>query len=218
MGALRILIADDHDVIRRGLKTLLEAHPGWKVCAEAHTGTEAVAKSQETKPDIAVLDINMPEMSGLEAARKIHEILPKTETLMLSLEYSDDLIVGCIDAGARGYMVKSDAGHQIVTAVESLANHKPFFTQRVKEALSGDNAIVSELGDGRRSTRERLTAREREVVRLISEGKHSREVSATLGISVKTVETHRANIMRKLDIHCMGDLVRYALRNRLVDA
>jgi DNA-binding NarL/FixJ family response regulator len=218
MGALRILIADDHDVIRRGLKTLLEAHPGWKVCAEAHTGTEAVAKSQETKPDIAVLDINMPEMSGLEAARKIHEILPKTETLMLSLEYSDDLIVGCIDAGARGYMVKSDAGHQIVTAVESLANHKPFFTPRVKEALSGDNAIVSELGDGRRSTRERLTAREREVVRLISEGKHSREVSATLGISVKTVETHRANIMRKLDIHCMGDLVRYALRNRLVDA
>jgi DNA-binding NarL/FixJ family response regulator len=218
MGALRILIADDHDVIRRGLKTLLEAHPGWKVCAEAHTGTEAVAKSQETRPDIAVLDINMPEMSGLEAARKIHEILPKTETLMLSLEYSDDLIVGCIDAGARGYMVKSDAGHQIVTAVESLANHKPFFTPRVKEALSGDNAIVSELGDGRRSTRERLTAREREVVRLISEGKHSREVSATLGISVKTVETHRANIMRKLDIHCMGDLVRYALRNRLVDA
>jgi DNA-binding NarL/FixJ family response regulator len=177
-----------------------------------------VAKSQETKPDIAVLDINMPEMSGLEAARKIHEILPKTETLMLSLEYSDDLIVGCIDAGARGYMVKSDAGSQIIIAVEALANHKPFFTPRVKEALSGDNAIVSELGDGKRSTRERLTAREREVVRLISEGKHSREVSATLGISVKTVETHRANIMRKLDIHCMGDLVRYALRNRLVDA
>jgi DNA-binding NarL/FixJ family response regulator len=218
MSTLRILIADDHDVIRRGLKTVLETHPGWIVCGEAHTGREAVAKSEELKPDVVILDVNMPEMSGLDAVRKIREILPKTETLMLSLEYSDQLVAGCIDAGARGYMIKADAGTQIVSAVEALGNHKPFFTPRVKDAVLGENAVVGDLRDGRRTTRERLTAREREVVRLISEGKHSREVSATLGISVKTVETHRANIMRKLDIHCMGDLVRYALRNRLIDA
>lgn len=214
MRNLRILVADDHDVLRRGIKSLIESRTGWHVCDEARSGREAVAKAEERKPDIVVLDISMPELNGLEAARKIRELSPNSEILILSVHYSDQLIREILDAGVRGFVVKSDSDHDLIIALENLANHKPFFTSK---------ATVVMLTNFRRPARfpvpgEMLTSREREIVQLVSEGKSNKEVSSSLGISVKTVDTHRANIMRKLDIHSASELVRYAVRNEIVEA
>jgi DNA-binding NarL/FixJ family response regulator len=218
MGALRILIADDHDLMRRGLKSLLEAHPGWEIVAEAHTGAEAAAKVEELKPDIAILDITMPELNGLEAARRIRKISPRTEILILSMHYSDKLIRDILETGVRGYVVKSDSDRDLVIAVEALANHKPFLTPQATEVmLSGLSGARGSLDDPD-ALKERLTSREREIVQLLSEGKSSKEAASMLGISIKTAETHRANIMRKLGIHSVSELVRYAVRNQIVEA
>jgi DNA-binding NarL/FixJ family response regulator len=217
MSLLRILVADDHDLMRRGLRSMLETRPGWQICAEAHTGAEAVLKAQETKPDVAILDISMPEMDGLEAARQIKKSSAKTEILVLSMHYSDQLIQEILKAGARGYIMKSDSDRDLVRAVEALAHHKPFFTPLATELmLTNLNSPGSPSGN-EGEMKERLTAREREIIRLISEGQSSREVASTLGISVKTADTHRANIMRKLQVHAVSDLVRYALRNRIIE-
>jgi DNA-binding NarL/FixJ family response regulator len=216
MKALRILIADDHDLMRRGLKSLLESHPGWSICAEAHTGREAVSKTEELRPDIVILDITMPELNGVEAARRILKASPNTEILVLSVHYSDQLIRDILDAGVRGYIVKSDSDRDLVIAVEALANHKPFFTPRATELIlsnfnsKGGSEVPEVIG-------ERLTSREREIVQLLSEGKSSKEVASILSISVKTAETHRANIMRKLEIHSVSELVRYAVRNQIIE-
>jgi DNA-binding NarL/FixJ family response regulator len=217
MKTIRILIADDHDLMRRGLKSLLEAHQGWTICAEAHTGREAVAKAEELKPDIVILDITMPELNGVEAARRILKASPNTEILVLSVHYSDQLIRDILDAGVRGYIVKSDSDRDLVIAVEALSNHKPFFTPRATELIlsnfnskGGSMEVPDVIG-------ERLTSREREIVQLLSEGKTSKEVASALGISVKTAETHRANIMRKLEIHSVSELVRYAVRNQIIE-
>jgi DNA-binding NarL/FixJ family response regulator len=217
MKTLRILVADDHDLMRRGLKSLLESHPGWSVSAEAHTGREAVTKAEELKPDIVILDITMPELNGVEAARRILKASPNTEILVLSMHYSDQLIREILDAGVRGYIMKSDSDHDLVIAVEALADHKPFFTPRATELIlnnfnskPGTAEIPDVIGD-------RLTSREREIVQLLSEGKASKEVASLLGISVKTAETHRANIMRKLGIHSVSQLVRYAVRNQIIE-
>jgi DNA-binding NarL/FixJ family response regulator len=217
MKALRILVADDHDLMRRGLKSLLESHPGWSICAEAHTGREAVVKAEELKPDIVILDITMPELNGVEAARRILKVSPNTEILVLSVHYSDQLIRDILDAGVRGYIVKSDSDRDLVIAVEALANHKPFFTPRATELIlsnfnskGGSTEVPEVVG-------ERLTSREREIVQLLSEGKSSKEVASILSISVKTAETHRANIMRKLEIHSVSELVRYAVRNQIIE-
>src|ERR1700683_1317177 len=179
MRNLRILIADDHDLMRRGLKALLESHAGWLVCAEAHTGREAVTKAEELKPDIVILDITMPELNGLEAARRILKASPNSEILVLSVHYSDQLIRDILDAGIRGYIVKSDSDRDLIVAVEALANHKPFFTPRATELIlhnfnnrsSSPSELTEWIGD-------RLTSREREIVQLLSEGKSSKEVAA----------------------------------------
>jgi DNA-binding NarL/FixJ family response regulator len=216
-GNLRIVIADDHDLMRRGLKSLLESHPGWSVCAEAQTGREAVAKAEELKPDIVILDITMPELNGVEAARRILKVSPNIGILVLSVHYSDELIREIVDAGVSGYVSKSDAEGNLVTAVEALANHKPFFTPHVRELIFNDfksNRASSEVPE---PIGGHLTSREREIVQLLSEGKNSTEVATSLGISLKTAETHRANIMRKLDIHSVSELVRYALRNQIIE-
>jgi DNA-binding NarL/FixJ family response regulator len=218
MGTLRILVADDHDLVRRGLKMLLEAHPGWKICAEAQTGREAVAMAEEMRPDIAIMDISMPELNGIEAARKIKKVSPNTEMLILSMHQTDQLVREIIEAGAKGYIVKSDSDRSLVAAVEALAVHKPFFTSCATEIMLGSirsNGVISDIA---KTVRDRLTPREREIVQLLSEGKSSKEVAVTLGISVKTSETHRANIMRKLEIHSVSQLVRYAVRNQIVEA
>lgn len=214
---LRILIADDHDLMRRGVKSLLQSHPGWEICAEAHTGREAVAKAEEFKPDIVIMDISMPELNGVEAARRIRKISPASEVLILSVHYSDQLIREILDAGVRGYMVKSDSDRDLIVAVETLATHKPFFTPRATEVILSNFSSGTPHSDPLELAGDRLTSREREIVQLLAEGKSSKEVASSLSISVKTAETHRANIMRKLQLHTVSELVRYAVRNQIIE-
>jgi len=219
MKSLRILLADDHDLMRRGLKAMIETHPGWEVCGEAHTGKEAVAKAEQLKPHVAVLDISMPEMDGLEAARQIRKNFPETEVLVLSMHYSDQIIREVVEAGILGYVTKSESDRDLVLAVEALANHKPFFTSHATELmLTNLSAAGGSFRRGSSDVKERLTPREREIIRLISEGNSSKQVASALGISVKTADTHRANIMRKVQVHTVSDLVRYALRNKIIEA
>src|SRR5271167_3731062 len=217
MKTVRILIADDHDLMRRGVRTLLEPHPGWEICGEATTGREAVAKAEELKPNIVILDISMPDLNGVDAAKRIKKASPDTEVLIFSAHYSDQLIRDILEAGVRGYIVKSDSDRDLVIAVETLASHKPFFTPRATEVM------LTNFNEGRTHTdvpetmRDRLTSREREIVQLLAEGKSSKEVASSLCISVKTAETHRANIMRKLQLHTVTELVRYAVRNQIIE-
>ena len=194
---MRILIADDHDIIRRGVKALLASRQGWEVCAEATTGREAVAKAEEHRPDIVVMDLSMPELNGLEAARRIRKMPPRTEILVLSLHFTDQLVREIVDAGVRGYILKSDTDRDLLTAVEALANHRSFFTSGAAQLILDG---VREKNSSTILMRKRLTSREREIVQLLAEGKSTKEVAVSLGISVKTAETHRANIMRKLEI------------------
>lgn len=218
MKPLRILIADDHDLLRRGVRALLQSHEGWEICGEASTGREAVAQAEQLKPDIVILDISMPGLNGLEAARRIRKSTPATEVLVLSMHYSDQLIREIVDAGVRGYIVKSDSDRDLIIAVETLSRHKPFFTPHATEVILSKfnpGGTVTEIPE---SVGARLTSREREIVQLLAEGKSSKEVASSLGISVKTAETHRANIMRKLELHSVSELVRYAVRNQIIEA
>jgi DNA-binding NarL/FixJ family response regulator len=216
MKPIRILVADDHPLMRRGIKSLIGSHAAWEICGEAHTGREAVTKADELRPDIIILDISMPDLNGVDAAKRIRRVLPETEILMLSVHYSDQLILDILKAGVRGYIVKSDSDRDLVIALETLANHKPFFTPRAIELIlknydQGYTVNVSE------PIHKNLTTREREIVQLIAEGKSCKEVASSLFISVKTAETHRGNIMRKLQLHTKTELVRYAMRNRIID-
>jgi DNA-binding NarL/FixJ family response regulator len=217
MRNLRIVIADDHDLMRRGVKTLIQSHPGWEVCGEAQTGREAILKAEELKPDVLILDIGMPDLNGIEAARRIRKASPSVEVLILSMHYSDQLIRDILEAGVRGYIVKSDSDRDLIIAVETLADHKPFFTPRATEVLLSNFKAGRSTGEVPELVRDRLTSREREIVQLLAEGKSSKEVAASLCISVKTAETHRANIMRKLQLHTVSELVRYAVKNQIVE-
>lgn len=213
---MRILVADDHDVVRQGLKNLLTAKPGWQVCAEARNGREAVTLAQQHRPEVVVMDISMPELNGLEAARLIRKQLPKTELAILSLHFSDKLFHDIVDAGARAYILKSDAGKDLVTAVEALSHRGSFFTPRAAEMLRG--RFQKKESKAPAEFKSRLTRREREIVQLVAEGKSSKEISTILDISVKTAETHRSNIMRKLELHSVSELVRYAIKNQIIEA
>ncbi|HKS66362.1 MAG TPA: response regulator transcription factor [Candidatus Acidoferrales bacterium] len=219
MTPVRILLADDHDLIRRGVKALLESHADWEVCGEASTGWEAVRKAAQLRPNIAIVDITMPELNGLEAARRIRKVSSRTEILIFSMHYSDQLIRDVLDAGVRGYVVKSDSARDLIGAVEALADHKPFFTPRATELiLNNVGRRPGEDGEPGESSADRPTAREREIIQLLSEGKTTKEAAVALGISVKTAETHRANVMRKLQVHSVTGLVLYAVRNRIIEA
>jgi DNA-binding NarL/FixJ family response regulator len=217
MSGLKILVVDDHDIIRRGLKDLLSGRPGWEVCGEAKTGKEAIRLASELQPGVIVMDISMPDLNGLEAARRIHKLLPKTGILFLTMHFSDQLVRDVVEAGARGYILKSDADRELVTAVESIAHGRAFFTSQASDLLLNGFSRSGSIADPELPTRQRLTAREREIVQLIAEGKTSKEVAVALEISVKTAETHRANIMRKLEIHSISELVRYAIKNRIIE-
>ena len=218
MKPLRIMIADDHDLMRRGVKTLLQTHAGWEICGEASTGREAVAKAEELKPDIVVLDISMPDLNGVEAARRIRKASMNTEILILSMHYSNQLIREIVDTGVRGYIVKSDSDRDLIIAVETLAKHKPYFTPHATEVILGNFSTGEPVTEIPELVSDRLTSREREIVQLLAEGKSSKEVASSLGISVKTAETHRANVMRKLELHSVSELVRYAVRNQIIEA
>jgi DNA-binding NarL/FixJ family response regulator len=211
---VRILIADDHQVVRTGLRALLESKSGWQVCAEAANGREAVEKAGQLKPDVAVLDIGMPLLNGVEATRQIRKLSPHTEVLILTMHDSEVLVQEVLEAGATGYIVKDDADRNLVAAVDALRRHKPYLSSRVSEAAS--SAVGSDSSSFGRSSRSRLTPREREILQLLAEGKSNKEVAGFLGISVKTAETHRANIMLKLDFHSITELVRYAVRNKII--
>src|ERR1700691_4540017 len=215
--SVKILVADDHDIIRRGLKQLLNAHPGWEVCAEAKTGREAVTLAQRHKPEVAVLDLSMQELNGRDAARRIRKTLPATEVLILTLHFSDQLVRDIVEAGARAYIMKSDADKDLVSAVEALAEHRSFFTARAAEIVLDGFRTPRSSPEGKPSAG-RLTSREREIVQLLAEGKSSKEVAVSLGISVKTAEPHRANVMRKLALHSVSELVRYAVKNQIIEA
>jgi DNA-binding NarL/FixJ family response regulator len=213
MPALRILIADDHSVVRAGLRTLLESRTGWEVCGEASDGRDAVEKATKLKPDVAILDIGMPLLNGVEATRRIRAASPSTEILILTMHESDELVQQVVQAGARGYILKDDADRVLLAAVDSASQHKPYFSTRLANPLT-DTPIPP--ADGVKPPRPRLTPREREILQLLAEGKANKEVANLLGISVNTAEAHRANIMLKLGVHSVAELVHYAIRNQII--
>ena len=215
---LRILIADDHEVARRGIRAVLESHSGWEVCAEAKDGRESVELAAATKPDLVLLDIGMPNLNGLEAARQILATAPDVAILILTMHDSDNVVREVLRAGARGYLLKSDAGRDLVAAVEALQSQRTFFTTRVSQMVLDGFLDREKTGHilKRDDSTEVLTSREREVIQLLAEGKTSKEVAVALNLSVKTAETHRTNLMRKLGLHSVADLTRYAVRNGIV--
>jgi DNA-binding NarL/FixJ family response regulator len=214
---LRILIADDHEVVRRGLCALLQAHEGWEICAEAKDGREAIEKATQLKPDIVILDVGMPNLNGLAATRQLTQYDPHCKVIVLTITDSDQVIREALDAGARGFVLKSDAARDLVSAVEALQRNRMFFTSRVNDmVLAGflDKGHTGSRGEPPRLPK--LTTREREVIQLLAEGKSSKEVACVLNLSTKTAETHRSNIMRKLGFHSIRDLVVYAVKNNII--
>ena len=206
---IRILIADDHEIVRLGIRSILEAQPNWEVVAEATDGKQAIARAMETRPDVAVIDYSLPLINGIEVTRQIHRRLPSTEVLIFTMHDSEMLVDELLTAGARGYLLKSDATDYLVRAVEAVAAHKPFLTDQVSEIL---------LHSYRTSRRPSiLTPREREVVQLIAEGCTSRQIARILRLSVRTVEAHRSAVMHKLNLSSSVSLVRYAVRNKFVE-
>ena len=213
--AVRILLVDDHDVVRSGVRAILGAQPEWEICAEAANGREAVEQAKKLKPDVVIMDISMPELNGIGATSHIMRELPKTEVLILTMYESERLVREVLDAGARGYVLKSDAMRDLVSAVDLLTQHKPAFTSKVSEMMLRGylNGAAPKCAHD-----SRLSAREQEIVQLLAEGKSNKEVALALSISVKTAETHRRRIMTKLNLRSVGELVRYAVRNGIVEA
>ncbi len=221
MKRVRILIADDHEVFRRGLIAVLADVPGWEVIAQAANGRQAVELAAQLAPDVVIIDLSMPELNGLDAVRQIRAARPDTRVLMVTAHESEQVIREVLDAGAVGYLLKSDAGRILVTAVEALLENRPFFTSKIARlVLEGylRTGTGERVGTVRADPGISLTPRERHIVQLLAEGNSNKEVARALQISVKTVETHRSNIMRKLSLGSLADLVRYAIRNKIVEA
>jgi DNA-binding NarL/FixJ family response regulator len=207
----RILIADDHDVVRSGVRSILETQLGWEVVGEAETGKDAVDRALATRPDIVVLDYALPVMNGIEATRQIRARVPGAEVLIFTMHDTATLVREVLEAGAKGFLLKSDARKFLIAAVESLAAHKPFFTGKVSEAL-----LDAYLAKGT-APASVLTSREKAVVQLIAEGQTNKRIADVLRVSVKTVETQRASALRKLNLDTTAALIRYAIRNKLVE-
>jgi DNA-binding NarL/FixJ family response regulator len=214
MKPVRILIADDHELFRRGVAAELTQVPGWAVAAEATNGRDAVALAASHKPDIVVLDLTMPELNGLEAARQIILADPAARILILTAHESDQLVREVLSAGAKGYVLKSDAGRTLVTALQALLEGGSFFTSNVARMVL-DGYLRSESREA--VPAQTLSAREREIVQLLAEGNSNKDIARVLNISVKTAETHRSNVMRKMGFDSLAELVRYAIRNNIID-
>lgn len=214
---LRILLADDHEIVRRGLCALLQKHEGWEICGEATDGREALEKAKELKPDVVILDIGMPNLNGLDTTRRLLQYDPNFKVIVLTVTDADQVIREALDAGARGFVLKSDAARDLVSAVEALQSKRMFFTPRVNDLV-----LAGFLEKGHMTSRTEpprlptLTPREREITQLLAEGRSSKEVASALNLSTKTVETHRSNIMRKLSLHSIRDLVVYAIKNKII--
>jgi DNA-binding NarL/FixJ family response regulator len=216
---VRILLADDHDVVRRGLKALLQERADWEVCGEALSGRRAVELAREMRPDIAIVDLMMPDLNGLETTRQIRKVSENTQVLIFTMHHNEALVHDVLDAGARGYLLKTDGERHIVAAVETLMKRQPYFSAQISETVLGGflrssrQAVTAEGGSV-----PRLTPREREIIQLLAQGHRNKKIAEELGISVKTVETHRTTVMRKLGVSSVVDLVRYAVRNHLIEA
>lgn len=214
--SLRILVVDDHAVVRRGVRALLESHDGWEVCGEATTGRDAIELNRQLRPDVVVMDLSLPELNGLDATRQILKDVPEAEVLVLTMHHSEELAREVLQAGARGYVLKADADENLIAAVDCLRQHKPFLTPTVTEFMLDDYVRRGDAPDALGPVA--VTAREREIIQLVAEGHSNKAAASRLGISVKTIEAHRANIMRKLHLRSVSDLVRYAIRNKIVQA
>jgi DNA-binding NarL/FixJ family response regulator len=218
MKALKILIADDHPLICLGLHALLEAQPGWSVCADAVSGREAVGLALKHRPDLVITGISLPEVNGLDATRQIRRDLPETEVLILTMHKSDKLVAEAHSAGALGYVLKTDNLRVLIAAVETVAQHRPFFSGSASGIDPAGSSREDTITQINRPSRRLLTPREREIVQRIAEGQSNKEIAAALGISAKTVDTHRTNIMRRLQLRSVIELVRYAIRETLIAA
>ncbi len=212
----RILIAADHEMIRHGLRELLEQRERWEVCAEASNGREAVELAGKLRPHVVLLDLAMPAMNGFEATRRIKEALPNTEVLILSMHEAENFVQEALEAGALGYLLKSDAGRHITAAVEALCQHNPYFTGIVQRTML-NTYLAAQASAETEPSLDQCSTREREVIQLLAEGRTSKGVSVHLDISTKTAETHRATIFKKLGVHSVAELVRFAVRNRVID-
>jgi DNA-binding NarL/FixJ family response regulator len=213
----KILIADDHEIVRGGVRNLVESQPGYVCCGEARSGREAVRMAEEMQPDVAIVDVTMPELNGIEAARQILKLCPRTKVLVFTVHDAEQVVVEIFRIGAHGYVLKSDAGGQLLQAIECVLGGKHFFSSRISEVIF-DSMRGGGLPHSAPEANDKPTAREREIIQLLAEGHGNKEVADKLGISVKTVETHRAAIMRKLGLHSIGELVRYAIRNHIIEA
>lgn len=218
MTAVRILIADDHALVRRGAKQLLETQPGWSVVGEAVNGQDAVEKAKCLKPDVAVIDLTMPDLNGIEATRQILSVAPQTEILVLTLHDSERSIRQALDAGARGYVLKSDAEASLIEAVEAVRQKKAFFAGNAGALLLDVYRQAGVKAKKQTQARKAITPREREIVQLVAEGKSNKEIAVRLDVSLHTVVTHRGNVMRKLGVHSATELVHYAIRNEITKA
>ena len=212
---LRILVADDHELVRRGIRGLLCARRGWTVVGEAMNGLEAVEKANRLKPDIAILDISMPDLDGLQATRRIREVVPTTKVVVLTMHDSDQMVRRVLDAGALGYVLKSDLATHLVKAVNSVSGGKLFLTPRVSDIVLKGFLMTGNQSDPTKHSQARPTRREVEIMCLLAEGKANKEIAVELGITTRTVETHRAKIMLKLGLHSLAELIHYAIRHKI---
>ena len=209
----RVLIVDDHEVIRRGLRTLLETRQNLDVVGEAASGREALRVAHETSPDIAIIDYSLPELNGRDLTLELRKSFPRIEVLIYTVHEREEMIMDVLQAGARGFVLKSDSEQHLLAAIDALSIHRPYFSGAISETL-----LAQLLRNKPQHTLSTLTHREREVVQLIAEGKINKQVAQVLSISIKTVETHRATAMQKLNLRTTAELVRYAVRNNIVEA
>lgn len=210
---IRILVADDHDVVRRGVRDILQINPDWQVTAEAADGREAVEMALKEKPNVIVLDVSLPVLNGIGVTRQIRQALPQTEILLFTMHEDEETISGGLAAGARGYLLKSDRDEHLINAVGALASHRTYFSDCVSEVL-----LDAALHDRRKSQLEGFTGRELQIAQLIAEGQSNKEIARDLGLSLKTVESHRAAAMRKAGVRTAAELVRFAIRHKLIQA
>src|SRR6266436_5824863 len=213
---LYILVADDHELVRRGIRGLLRAPRGWKVVGEAANGREAIEKANKLRPDIAIVDLTMPDLDGLQATRKIREESPATKVVVLTMHESDQMVRRVLDAGALGYVLKSDLATHLVKAVRGVSTGKLFLTPKVSDIVLKGFLKTGNQPDAAEQSQARPTPREVEIIRLVATGKVNKEIAAQLGITVRTAETHRAKIMNKLGLRSVAELIHYAIRNKIV--
>jgi DNA-binding NarL/FixJ family response regulator len=216
MPNIRILIADDHEIVRQGVRNLVSNEPDMEVCGEATIGRDAVDLATKLVPDVAILDISMPGLNGIEVTRQILKAKPDVRVLMFTMHDAEQLVHEVFSAGAKGYLLKSDAGRHLIAAVRTVAGGSHYFSSRLSDVIF-EGFLHKDTPHAPADGTQKPSAREREIVQLLAEGKSNKEVATILGISVKTAETHRAAIMRKLGLHSISELVRYAIRNHIIE-